>query len=112
MLTTHSTFDDVIPVSAEDLAGFDLTEIETKVIESKRAALERKKSLLTPQAVEEEEEEEEGEEEEEKTNEKSEESEAIHTGVKCDGCGTLPITGNRYKCHEYVNFMIETNILT
>jgi hypothetical protein len=28
----------------------------------------------------------------------------IHYGVKCDGCGTLPIIGDRYKCSECKDF--------
>jgi len=30
--------------------------------------------------------------------------EAIHNGVKCDGCGVYPIRGIRYKCSVCVNF--------
>ena len=33
-----------------------------------------------------------------------EESEVVHTGVECDGCGMNPIVGLRYKCSVRKNF--------
>lgn len=83
-----------------------MNEIEAEVVESKRIALERKKSLLTPKPEDEwEDENEEDDKEEEKekeTEEKAGEGEAVHTGVSCNGCSKSPITGNRYKCNKYV----------
>lgn len=29
---------------------------------------------------------------------------AVHRGVKCDGCGMLPIIGPRYKCKDCQDF--------
>jgi hypothetical protein len=101
----ESAWEDTVPIPLEALGGQDLTELEIKLVETKR-----QKKLGASADAEEGGEEEEGEEEEvveDEANEeeaapegetKEEEGPAVHEGVSCDMCGTGPITGNRYKC--------------
>jgi hypothetical protein len=51
-----------MPTTIENVAGYDLTQLEIKVVEDKREAIFKKKATLTPQAANDELKKEEGEE--------------------------------------------------
>lgn len=104
--------DNSIPVTLDNLAGYDLTEIELKWMEEKREAdaklkAEKKAALEANGATDEtattagdEKEEKEGESEENKAEAEPTTDPAAHDGTTCKMCSTSPINGALYTCND------------
>jgi hypothetical protein len=116
-----------MPTTLENVAGYDLTRLEIKIVEDKREAVFKKKATLTPAAAAEEarkDGESEGDDgdddgdgdEDAESKEVKDASDAaaaptktessapvdpattVHEGVSCDECHMSPLVGIRYKC--------------
>jgi hypothetical protein len=64
-----------MPTTLENVAGYDLTQLEIKLVEDKREAIFKKKATLTPQAAKDEAKKEEGEEKSSEEDDDEEEEE-------------------------------------
>jgi Zinc finger, ZZ type len=117
-----------MPTTLENVAGYDLTQLEIKVVEDKREAIFKKKATLTPQAVKDEIKKEEGEGKSSEEDDDDSEDEVekkpadaaskgikdvivdptapvVHEGVSCDSCHMSPLVGIRYKCARYAHIL-------
>lgn len=119
-----------MPIALESIGGYDLTQLEIKLVEDKRDATFKKKAMLTPQAgATENNEGEKPDENMEDQPDKTETSGAaqtedtpdvtdaavapisdttdpaspvVHEGVTCDSCHMFPLTGVRFRCAKFV----------